>query len=446
MKYFLNYLMATAIWLLAARPALAQVPLAPATAAPAAAISAATPITLAAVLQAAGASNLTVREYELRAAQALADQAKAQEWWLPTLTAGGSTHYLHGAAMNTDGRIFSGISQNYLWAGLGLSADVDFGKGPYLLAAARARATAAAYTSAAERNQLLLRAVQTYYDLQTEQLKADFLLALAGQADTLARQLQIQVGAGLRYQSEYLLAQGNARHLRLSLLQAQVAWRKQSAQLVSLLNLPPGTRLVSADAALAPLPPSAAPPTTVSHSAEQRPEFGAFSAQLQATGWQRKAFSQGLRLPRLRLGVDNWAFGSYGAPVYNTVQINASLLWTLPLGRLSYNGDLRQLDTRLAVEQTQLRAFENRYALEAATAEAQLVSSTEQLATAREALQLTQETLRQSLARQQLGTAKPFEVFQVQQFYLQARLDYLQVISDYNKAQYALKVAQGEAL
>ena len=445
MKNLLNYLVAAAL-LLATRPALAQGPAGPTTTTAAASLAAATPVTLAAVLQAAGASNLTVREYELRAAQALADQAKAQEWWLPSISAGGSTHYLSGAAMNTDGRIFTGISQNNLLAGLGLSVDVDFGRGPALLAAARARATAATYTSAAERNQLLLRSVQTYYDLQTEQLKADFLLALAGQADTLARQLQLQVGAGLRYQSEALLAQSNARHLRLNLLQAQVAWRKQSARLVSLLNLPPGTRLVSAEAALIPLPAFAPPPTTVPQGPQQRPEFGALSAQLQATGWQRRAVVQGLRLPRLRLGVDNWAFGSYGAPVYNTVQVNASLFWTLPLGRLTYNGDLRQLDTRRAVEQTQLSAFENRYALEVATAESELASSTEQLATAREALQLTQETLRQSLARQQLGTAKPFEVFQVQQFYLQARLDYLQVISDYNKAQYALKVAQGEVL
>ena len=444
MKNLLNYLV-TASLLLTTCPALAQGPAVLITAT-VAGLAAATPITLAAVLQAAGASNLTVREYELRAAQALADQAKAQEWWLPSVSAGGSTHYLRGAAMNTDGRIFTGISQNNLVAGLGISADVDFGRGPALLAAARARATAATYTSAAERNQLLLSAVQTYYDLQTEQLKADFLLALAGQADTLARQLQLQVGAGLRYQSEALLAQGNARHLRLNLLQAQVAWRKQSVKLVSLLNLPPGTRLVSAEADLIPLPALTPPPTAAPHGPQRRPEFGALIAHLQATGWQRRAVVQGLRLPRLRLGVDNWAFGSYGAPVYNTVQVNASLMWTLPLGRLTYNGDLRQLDTRRAVEQTQLSAFENRYALEVATAEAELASSTEQLATAREALQLTQETLRQSLARQQLGTAKPFEVFQVQQFYLQARLDYLQVISDYNKGQYALKVAQGEVL
>lgn len=54
--------------------------------------------------------------------------------------------------------------------------------------------------------------------------------------------------------------------------------------------------------------------------------------------------------------------------------------------------------------------------------------------------------LSQSIERQKLGTVKPFEVFQSQQFYLQAQIDYLQAVADYNKAQFALRVAQGEIL
>ena len=59
---------------------------------------------------------------------------------------------------------------------------------------------------------------------------------------------------------------------------------------------------------------------------------------------------------------------------------------------------------------------------------------------------LTTEALTQSIARQKFGTAKPFEVFQAQQFYLQAQIDYLIAVSEYNKAQFALKVARGETL
>jgi outer membrane protein TolC len=65
---------------------------------------------------------------------------------------------------------------------------------------------------------------------------------------------------------------------------------------------------------------------------------------------------------------------------------------------------------------------------------------------AKEALQLSKEALEQSIERQKLGTVKPFEVFQSQQFYLQAQVDYLHTISEYNKAQYELFIALGNNL
>ncbi len=65
---------------------------------------------------------------------------------------------------------------------------------------------------------------------------------------------------------------------------------------------------------------------------------------------------------------------------------------------------------------------------------------------AKQALQSATEGLNQSIGRQKLGTAKPFEVFQSQQFYLQAQVDYINALTNYNKAQYALYVATGNNL
>ncbi|MEO6949711.1 MAG: hypothetical protein ABI123_08795 [Ginsengibacter sp.] len=50
------------------------------------------------------------------------------------------------------------------------------------------------------------------------------------------------------------------------------------------------------------------------------------------------------------------------------------------------------------------------------------------------------------MERQKLSTAKAFKVLQAQQFYLQAQLDYLNTVAEYNKAQYVLKVAKGQIL
>lgn len=64
----------------------------------------------------------------------------------------------------------------------------------------------------------------------------------------------------------------------------------------------------------------------------------------------------------------------------------------------------------------------------------------------KDALQTAAEGLKQSVQRQQLRTAKPFEVLQAQQFYLQAQNDYADVLAAYNKAQYQLYVAKGNDL
>ena len=86
-----------------------------------------------------------------------------------------------------------------------------------------------------------------------------------------------------------------------------------------------------------------------------------------------------------------------------------------------------------------------RYQQEIATATAQVQIANVQITIAK-ALQSASEAVYQSTERQKVGTAKPFEVFQVQQYYLQAQLDYINLVSEYNKAQYSLFVASGNNL
>lgn len=90
--------------------------------------------------------------------------------------------------------------------------------------------------------------------------------------------------------------------------------------------------------------------------------------------------------------------------------------------------------------------FQNQAYEEVAQSRAQLITTQEQLELAEEAQSLAREAVQQSMQRQQLGTAQPFEIFQAQEFYLKARLDYLKAVADYNKAQYSLYVAMGNNL
>ena len=401
-------------------------------------------LNLETVLKLAGANNLTVQEYQLKYQQALAGQSKANEWWLPNIYAGATTHYLNGAAMNTDGNILHPVNRNNLWAGLGVAAEIDFSKGFYQSLAAKQNSQAVNYFSIAEKNKAILNAVQTYFDLQAEQLKYFFLQQLVNQADTLSQQIKIKVDAGLLYQSDYLLSQSNYNHLKISLLQSKVEWQKKSASLANILNLENNITLISADTTLIPLSFTVQPTDT--NGFEKRPEFLGLNSELQSFQTLRKTTNQGLLMPKLRVGFDNGAFGAYTTPLYNTYQFNASLLWNLPLGRLTYKGDLKKSDAQILIQQNEIEQFKNQYQQEISIATSQLQIAEEQTTIAKLALQSSTEALNQSIERQKIGTAKPFEVFQAQQFFLQAQTDYLKAVSEYNKAQFALKVAKGDNL
>jgi outer membrane protein TolC len=403
-------------------------------------------VNLETVMKLAGANNLTVKEYQLKYQQAIADQIKAKEWWLPDLYTGFSTHYLNGAAMNTDGKIYRDVKRNNLWAGAGVAAEIDLSKGKYAVLASKQQAAAIQYQSLAEKNKAILAAVEAYFDLQAEQLQYLFLLDLVSQSDTLSQQIKIQVDAGILFQSDYLLAQSNYNHLKISMLQAKGDWQKRSAMLAALLNLGPNISLISADTSLAPLELNEQIKDTASQGFQKRPEYSGLNAELQSYETGRKTANEGLLLPKLRVGLDNGAFGAYGGPPQNTYQVNAALIWKLPFGRLSYKGDLKQWDAKIAVQHNKLEQFKNQYREEVTGGTVRLQTAGAQIALAKEALRSSGESLNQSMERQKLGTAKPFEVFQAQQYYVQAQLDYLKSVSEYNQSQYALKVALGETL
>lgn len=402
------------------------------------------PVNLETVLKLSGANNLTVKEYQLKYQLALAEQAKAKEWWLPNLFAGATTHYLTGSAMNTDGHIFTGIKQTNAWTGVGINMEVDFSKGFYQVLAAKQNAKAAQYYSLAEKNNTILQAVSNYFDLQTYQLKYAFLQQLVLQSDTLTQQIKIQVDAGIRYQSEYLLSQSNYNHLKINLLQAKIDWQRSAAMLANLLNLERNTQLISADTTLVPVQFSSQ--QTDTSGFKTRAEYNGLTAELLSLQTAKKTVTKGLLLPKLRLGMDNGAFGGYTTQLSNTYQYNASLLWNLPVGRLSYNGDIKRYDAKINLQHNAIEQFKNQYQEEITMANSSLELAGEQMKIAKEALEISTGAMEQSIERQKLQTAKPFEIFQAQQFLLQAQIDYLNTVASYNKSQFQLKVAKGELL
>lgn len=420
----------------------------------------ATPINLQKVLELGGANNLTIKEFQQRQELAAANFSKAKEWWLPSVYAGLQTHQLWGAAMNADGRFFLDVNRQNLWGGLGLNANWNFSEGIYKSKAEKLKVLASQYETQAERNKALLQIIYAYYNLQTAQLKFLAYQNLVLQSDTIAQQIEVQVNAGLRYQSEWLLAKSNRNHLKVEMLNAQTEFNNASAELVQLLNLESKTKLVSVDTLMLPLDYQENLLSVNDTLYKNRPEIKSQELLLQSLITEKKTTTIGLLIPQLSIGTYGSYFGRINGNVvpmfplqypetkqlYPTGTFNASLMWNIPLGRLVYGGDLKKYNSLIKIQETKTEQLKSEINQEITTALQQIQIGQEQMKISEEALQLTAEALSQSIERQKLGTAKPFEVFQAQQFFLQAQIDYLKSVSEYNKAQFALKVAKGEML
>tara|TARA_B110000444_G_scaffold245770_1_gene266615 strand:+ start:1142 stop:2500 length:1359 start_codon:yes stop_codon:yes gene_type:complete len=415
------------------------------------------PINLEKILELGGADNLTIKEYKERQELSLAELAKAKEWWLPEIYTGVQTQQLWGAAMNADGRFFLDVNRQNLWGRLGLNTNWDFAEGIYNAKSANLRSQASQHLTQAERNQQLLAMINAYYELMTAQLNYNAYKNLVNQSDSIVQQIQIQVEFGLLYESELLLAKSNKNHLQVEMLNAKKAYNNASASLKKLLNIEQNIKLASADESLLPLDFTDELEAVEESTYLRRPEIKANEFQFKDLEVERKKHTLGLFIPELNIGTYSSYFGringnvspmfpaQYPEPqqLYPTSALNVSLMWKIPLGALTYQGDKKSYDSKMRLNEIEAEQFKVQINKEIATATSDLQLGKEQIEIAKEALSFTKEALNQSIKRQKLGTAKPFEVFQPQQFFLQAQLDYLKAVSAYNKAQYALKVAKG---
>ncbi|MFT6808313.1 MAG: outer membrane protein TolC [Saprospiraceae bacterium] len=424
------------------------------------------PINLETALELGGANNLTIQKSIATRALADASVVKSKEWWVPELYGGIQTHQLSGAAMNSDGRYALGIDRNSLWMGLGLDLSWDLEDGIYKTKIAKLQQEAVTHKTQAIRNKSLLSIIESYYNLTESQLMMHAYEQLIDQAGTLASQLEIQTQAGLQYQSDYLLAKSNVNHLRVQMLQAKGEYQEHSAGLIQLLNLEDAHELVATDTILLPI-------ELMNNQAEQmvngedlatvytaRPELQEEFSLLESLKLERKAEAVGFVLPKFSLNAYISSFGGLSGPVvpleaiafpdpqqlYGTQTLNMSLMWKIPIARFTSKGGLKEYDAQLNHRVSSIELQKSHIRQEIKLAQNALGVARHQVDLSREGSQYAQEALNQGIARQDLGTGRPYEILQAQEIYINSRLDYIRAIMNYNMAQYKLYVASGNNL
>ena len=115
-------------------------------------------------LKIGGAENLQIEHFKRMQDLAKANFDESRDWFLPEIYAGGQLHKLNGTAMNTDGRFFTDVDRENFWGGIGINATWDFADGVFETKARNLNTQASKYRIQAERNEMLLQVIETYYD------------------------------------------------------------------------------------------------------------------------------------------------------------------------------------------------------------------------------------------------------------------------------------------
>ena len=99
---------------------------------------------------------------------------------------------------------------------------------------------------------------------------------------------------------------------------------------------------------------------------------------------ERKTTTTGLFLPELNVSVFGAYFGDVFAQQRPTSEINAQLIWRIPLGRLTNGGRLQQYDARIAYQANELERTKARINEEVIRAKGQIEIAEEQMEIAAE--------------------------------------------------------------
>lgn len=418
-------------------------------------------IELETVLKLAGADNLTIKEFKQRQDIATIDQRIAKEWMIPDLFLGATLHNLNGSAMNSDGRFFREVNRNRLWAGAGIGLNLIPGDGIYQTLAAKQNALASGYLLQASKNEVILNAILVFYDLQKKQAEYKTLVNLLNYTDRISKQLKIQTDNGQQYRSVYLLARSNYNNILVALQEVIKNVHHFSAALIALLNIQDeDILLLSSVDVLLPvelLDEQIIAKGLYDSAYSRRPELQYHQSMIDSKRYDQKRVTKGLLVPQLNFYINYGTVGPYNGAAENspsnfdsryekTIEVNAVVGWNIPLDLFISGGKPKKLDALIQLQRNLLDQQRNLVKREVSQALNDYRESKNQLLIAKESSEFAEEALNQSIERQKLGTAKPFEVFQAQEIYLKTVISYQNVVTNYNKAQYSLYVALGNNL
>ena len=407
-------------------------------------------ISLSSALRLAGANNLDVRIVEEHLAEARADHLIAIEQFIPSLTGGLGFRQYDGNAQTTEGRIIDVNKQLYTGGGT-LAAQIKFGDAIYETLASHQLVKAAKFATEARRLDSMYEAAVAFYDLVLNHAA----VSVAEEAVKISREYSLQLGkaaeAGLAYEGDALRAVAQVQKDELALEQIRVQRRIAAARLSQILNLDPAIELVPDQTTLSPIRLISEKETLdslVAKATANRPELKQMAARVQAAKSRHSGAVYGPAVPSIAAGAFWGGLGGGDgnagmANFDNSSEYSVGASWTLGPGGLFDVGQMNK--TRAKVKQGELETEKSHQEIivQVVAAHARLNSMSSQLDSARQAMTSIEKNLALSRERKTFAVGEVLENIDAEEQWTKTRMDYINVLAEYNKTQFAMIRALG---
>lgn len=417
------------------------------------------PLDLSTALRLGDANSLEIALARNRLDAACLGEQAAQAQWLPDLVFNPNYQYHDGKIQRAVGEIID-TRRNSAFVGGGPFLAWDLADTYYDQLVAHQLVHARSAAVGASRNQALLDIAEGYFDL----LAAHANLMVAREttfhaerlADLTEKFSKREVGLpsdAARARTEY---QSRRQLERL----AEERTITVSASLSRRLHLDPRVQLIPLDQRLVPIdvfPAEANPAALVDLALQHRPEIEEGRWLISAASERAQQARIAPWIPQLQVGYSAGGFGGGfdGTPsdpspgFFNTFgsrqDVTAAAVWQLRNLGLGdhYRAELQELEVTSA--QLHWTRLIDRVSEEVVSAQEMIVSQREQLNISRAAVESAIESLDKNVQRIREGAGLPIEALQSIQALERARSEYVRTLTTYNKAQFRLFAATGNA-
>jgi outer membrane protein TolC len=407
-------------------------------------------IDLPTTLRLAGARNIDIQLAREKFAEARAAEESAIERFFPWLAPGVTYRRHDNLIQNTEGVIEEVHKQSYAPGGT-VAAQTDIGDAIFKSLEAHQLTKAARHGLDAQRAETVLGAAQEYFDLAAAQEAVGIAREALRISTDYATQIERAVDAGIAFKGDALRVKVQQRKDEIALRRAEENARLASAKLVQLLRLEPTIELVPRDVSLVPLSiVSAEEPlgALVAQALAARPETRQSAALVSAAQHAKNGAIYGPLIPTVG---GQALFGGLGGGMNSETghfgeseDYVALVGWRIGPGGLLDFGNMHTQQARLRSAALTADKVTDQIANEVITSQARVQSLAAQIATAKQSLSDAAEALRLAQERKEFGVGVVLETILAQQELSQVRNDYLNIVTDYNKDQYALLRALGQ--